>query len=120
MPRTIIWFRNDLRLHDNPCVNEAVKNAKQGHEVVPLYCFDDRNMRIANVIDQRPQSRMTGEPKMGKHRAKFVLQSVNALKETLQSIGSDLYIYYARPEKVIPGVFAGSILLAHAVNTSLA
>ena len=103
MPRTVIWFRNDLRLHDNAIVAAAVDNAKQGHEVVPLFCFDDRAMRIPNVIDQRPQHRQTGEPKMGKYRAKFVMQSVNALKDALQKIGSDLFIFYQRPEKVIPG-----------------
>jgi deoxyribodipyrimidine photo-lyase len=103
MPRTIIWFRNDLRLHDNPIVAAAVEAAKQGHEIVPLFCFDNRSMSIHNVIDQRPSSRMTGEVKMGPYRAKFVMQSVNALQKKLQEVDSDLLIHYDRPEKVIPG-----------------
>lgn len=31
---TIIWFRRDLRLHDNPALNEAIR---QGSSIVPLY-----------------------------------------------------------------------------------
>lgn len=104
MPRTLVWFRYDLRLSDNAVVAAAVKAAKQGHEVVPLFCFDDRFMKIDNVIDQRPGARKTGEPKMGKFRAQFLLESVNALKQALQGIGSDLFIYYDRPERVVPGV----------------
>jgi deoxyribodipyrimidine photo-lyase len=104
MPRTILWFRNDLRLADNPIVAAAVANYKAGHEIVPLYCYDDRFMAANNVIDRHPHTRRTGEPKMGPFRAKFLLQCVNNLKQSLQSIGSDLFIYYKRPEHVIPGM----------------
>jgi deoxyribodipyrimidine photo-lyase len=38
MPATILWFRQDLRLQDNPAVAAAVKN---GGPVVPVYILDD-------------------------------------------------------------------------------
>ena len=32
----VVWFRQDLRLHDNPALHEAVK---QGN-VLPVFIFD--------------------------------------------------------------------------------
>lgn len=34
----IIWFRNDLRLHDNPALIKALKNSES---VLPVYILDD-------------------------------------------------------------------------------
>jgi hypothetical protein len=44
----VLWFRNDLRLHDNAIVAEAVKavRAKQVDEVVPVYCYDPRFFKV--------------------------------------------------------------------------
>ena len=35
---TLVWFRNDLRLGDNPALSQAVA---AGGEVVPVYILDD-------------------------------------------------------------------------------
>ena len=35
---TLVWFRNDLRLCDNPALSQAVA---AGGEVVPVYILDD-------------------------------------------------------------------------------
>eukprot|EP00892_Ulva_mutabilis_P004025 jgi/Ulvmu1/1995/UM012_0157.1 len=101
--RTILWFRNDLRLRDNVAVAEA---AASGGDVVPIFCFDDRFMSAQNVLDRRPHARKLGDTKMGTHRAQFQLESVNALREALQNIGSDLLVFYDRPENVIPGLLS--------------
>ena len=37
--RVIVWFRQDLRLHDNVALTDAIKN---GEEVIPVYVFDER------------------------------------------------------------------------------
>ena len=37
--RAILWFRNDLRLHDNEALSEALKTAE---EIYPVYIFDER------------------------------------------------------------------------------
>jgi hypothetical protein len=100
--RTIVWFRNDLRLQDNYVIAEAMRAAKMGHEIVPIYCFDDRFMSASNVLDRQYHKRLAGEAKMGAFRAKFLLESVNDLKSSLKNIGSNLLIYYDRPEHVIP------------------
>jgi deoxyribodipyrimidine photolyase len=38
MPTTILWFRQDLRLRDNPALHAALKN---GGLVLPIYILDD-------------------------------------------------------------------------------
>lgn len=35
----ILWFRSDLRLHDNEAL---VRAAEASDSVVPVYCFDPR------------------------------------------------------------------------------
>ncbi|MEL7427782.1 MAG: deoxyribodipyrimidine photo-lyase, partial [Bacteroidota bacterium] len=37
--RAIVWFRQDLRIHDN----EALQNAmRMADEIIPVYIFDER------------------------------------------------------------------------------
>lgn len=38
MPATVVWFRQDLRLQDNPALTAALKN---GGSVLPVYILDD-------------------------------------------------------------------------------
>jgi deoxyribodipyrimidine photo-lyase len=85
----LLWYRNDLRLHDRVLLDLAVKS---GAEIVPLYCFDDRQ------FGQTP----FGFPKTGAFRAQFLLESVADLRESWRSRGSDLVIRRGLPEIVIP------------------
>ncbi|MCB0813561.1 MAG: deoxyribodipyrimidine photo-lyase, partial [Flavobacteriales bacterium] len=39
MKRALVWFRNDLRLSDNPALAAAVRHAE---EVLPLFVLDPR------------------------------------------------------------------------------
>ena len=41
MPTLIYWFRNDLRLHDNPAFCQA---AAQASALLPVYCQDGARM----------------------------------------------------------------------------
>eukprot|EP01025_Chloroclados_australasicus_P029737 TRINITY_DN2970_c0_g1_i1.p1 TRINITY_DN2970_c0_g1~~TRINITY_DN2970_c0_g1_i1.p1 ORF type:complete len:601 (-),score=68.60 TRINITY_DN2970_c0_g1_i1:171-1973(-) len=99
--RIIIWFKNDLRLHDNYIVNQAAKALKEGtaSEVLPLYCFDPRYFDN-NIIDRKTGKK--GEPKTGPYRAQFLLESVLDLKQNLRKVGSDLLIQIGKPELIIP------------------
>ncbi len=36
----IVWFRQDLRLSDNPALHEALND---GYAIIPLYLLDDDN-----------------------------------------------------------------------------
>lgn len=40
--RGLVWFRRDLRLHDNPALSAACKECK---EIVPLFVFDEPLLR---------------------------------------------------------------------------
>lgn len=45
MHRIILWFRNDLRVHDNYILRAAyntVRRAPEKTEIVPVFCFDPR------------------------------------------------------------------------------
>lgn len=86
---SLLWYRNDLRLHDHLPLNQALQ---RGGPVVPLYCFDPRQ------FGQTP----LGFAKTGAHRAQFLLESVAALRQAWRDRGSDLVIRCGQPEVVIP------------------
>ena len=88
--RAIVWFRHDLRLHDNESLTEALRHAD---EVIPVYVFDERMFLGA--------TRQYGFPKTGKYRAKFILESVSDLREQLRDLGSELHIRTGKPEEEV-------------------
>jgi len=87
--RQLIWFRNDLRIHDHEVITQALRN---GDEIIPLYCFDPREFSETQF----------GFPKTGGYRAQFLLESVADLRQSLQRLGSDLVIRQGQPEEIIP------------------
>jgi deoxyribodipyrimidine photo-lyase len=90
MRRTaLVWFRQDLRLHDNEALSTALRMAE---DVIPVYVFDERLFMT--------QSRF-GFPKTGKFRAKFILECVEDLRKNLRTLGSDLIIRIGRPEVAV-------------------
>ena len=87
--RAILWFRNDLRLHDNEALHDALRHA---NEVVPVFVFDERIFNGKTSF---------GFPKIGKFRAQFLLEAVEDLRKNLQKLGNELYIRVGKPEEVI-------------------
>jgi deoxyribodipyrimidine photo-lyase len=87
----LIWYRNDLRLHDHLPLVQALA---EGASVIPLYCFDDRHFGRTKF----------GFPKTGAFRAQFLLESITDLRNSWQSRGSDLIIRRGLPEVVIPAL----------------
>lgn len=85
----IVWFRSDLRLHDNESLNRA---STECTSILPVYCFDPRE------YGRSPQ----GYDRTGPYRASFLIQAVTDLKNRLQSAGADLVVRIGRPEEVIP------------------
>ena len=86
----ICWFREDLRLDDNPALNDA--NKISHGRVIPVYILDPR----------RFQQNLLQWPKVGLYRARFLLQSISALRVKLRGIGSDLIIRTGHPELILP------------------
>lgn len=87
--RAIVWFRNDLRLHDNEALQEALSNAE---EVLPVYVFDERIFKGKTTF---------GFPKTGKFRAQFIIESVMDLKHNLRQRGVDLIVRIGKPEEIL-------------------
>jgi deoxyribodipyrimidine photo-lyase len=87
--RAIVWFRQDLRLHDNEALTTALRMAE---EVIPVYIFDERTFLGETRF---------GMPKTGKHRARFILESVIDLRENIQSLGGKLLVRLGRPEDIL-------------------
>jgi len=87
--RILLWYCNDLRVHDHEPLHQAV-NA--GAAIIPLYCFDPRQFGKTAF----------GFAKTGAFRAQFLLESVADLRRSLQFLGSDLIIRQGFPEQVIP------------------
>ena len=57
MTTLIYWFRNDLRLHDNPAFTQACANATR---ILPVYCHAPQSMTrwgFARVGQHREEER---------------------------------------------------------------
>ncbi len=85
MKKSIIWFKTDLRLHDNETLIEAIKHSD---EVIPVYCFDHHDFKTTEF----------GFKKTGNFRAQFILESLKDLDVELRKIGSGLLILKGNPK----------------------
>lgn len=98
MATLVLWFRNDLRLHDNAVLAFALAKLRAGtaRHVLPVYFLDERDFAPTKL----------GFPKTGLLRAKFLLESITDFKNSLKSLGSDLLVAVGRPETIIPELVA--------------
>ena len=76
----IYWFRNDLRLHDNPSLQKAIDT---GLPVIPVFIVDDA------FTTQHP----LGFERMGAHRQKFLYQSLTDLSNSIENAGNKLWVF---------------------------
>lgn len=88
--KAIVWFKNDLRLHDHEPLCKALQAR---HDVYPVYIFDERHFESTHKY---------GFAKTAGHRAKFLIESVANLKQNLKKRGSDLIVRVGKPEYWIP------------------
>lgn len=88
----IVWFRQDLRVHDNEALTKAVST---GQPVIPVYVFDERVFMGTTRFGFR---------KTGPFRAKFLLESVQNLQSNLKKLGADLILRTGKPEDEIYNV----------------
>lgn len=87
----IVWFRNDLRLHDHAPLTEALRRSDT---VALVYCIDPRQFRMLTI----------GAPKTGAFRARFLLESLEALREACRERGGELIVRLGEPEQVLPAL----------------
>lgn len=88
--RTIlVWFRNDLRIHDNEILLEATRKADK---ILPVYCFDPFYFKNTD----------NSTSKTGNFRARFLLESVADLRNNLRALGGELVIRIGNPAEILP------------------
>jgi len=87
---SIVWFRQDLRLHDNEALTDALASAPT---VIPVYVFDERTFG--------GKTTRFGFEKTAAHRLKFIIESVEDLRKSLRDRGSDLVVRVGKPEDIV-------------------
>jgi deoxyribodipyrimidine photo-lyase len=95
----VVWFRNDLRIEDNPALDNALKNDLP---VIGVYCFEPR------LYDNY----FYGLKKTESYRAKFIIESVSNLKNNLKSLNVGLYVSMHTPDEAI-----GKLEKEYEINT---
>ncbi len=84
MRKSIVWFKTDLRLHDNETLVNAISHSD---EILPVYCFDNSHFKKTEF----------GFKKIGNFRANFLLESLRDLDNQLRALGSGLLILRGNP-----------------------
>ncbi|WP_380675361.1 DASH family cryptochrome [Salinigranum sp. GCM10025319] len=94
MTTALVWFRRDLRLHDN----EALREAAAADRLLPVYVVDPRE------YGTRPYGGTASFrfEKTGPHRVRFRCEALSDLRASLRERDSDLVVREGRPEEVLP------------------
>lgn len=88
MPASLVWFRNDLRLADNPAL---IAGLGSGRPVVPVYVLDEETEGV------RPA---------GAASRWWLHHSLHALDASLRALGSRLILRRGAAERVIEDIAA--------------
>jgi deoxyribodipyrimidine photo-lyase len=86
---TLLWLRNDLRLHDHDALAAALAF---GAPVVPVYCIDPRLVAHDAAL---------GVPRAGAFRAQFLLESLADLRASCRALGGDLVVRIGTPDVIL-------------------
>lgn len=115
-PSVLIYvLRHDLRLQDNPVLHHLASKDDHGFTyLVVLYVFQAQQIEVSGFISDGsacpyPEARSIVSKvwRTGPHRAKFIVQSVWNLKESLESVGSNLLIRAGNPSDIIEDMVEG-------------
>lgn len=92
MNTALYWFRNDLRLHDNPALMQA---CAQADALLPVFCLGS-----ASAVHN-------GDPRWGAmpvspHRQRVLLDALLDLDGQLRALGSALTVVSGAPADVLP------------------
>ncbi len=85
----IVWFRQDLRLHDNEAIWEASRNANR---IIPVYVFDERVFKGETSF---------GFKKTDVFRTNFIIESIQNLRRLLQKKNNDVLVRIGKPEEIL-------------------
>ncbi|MBR7747009.1 DASH family cryptochrome [Undibacterium baiyunense] len=81
----VYWFRNDLRVEDNPALNAACAYAQRtGAQLLPLFCHTSAQGTL------HVEQTQWGFARLSAHRRYFLRDSLLDLREQLQQFGFEL------------------------------
>ncbi len=85
-PRTLVWFRRDLRVADHPALHEAVR---KGGVIIPVYIHED---------DPSSEWADGGATRWWLHH------SLNRLDQTIRDLGGRLILRTGPPDEILPAL----------------
>jgi len=88
--RTLLWFRRDLRTHDQPLFGGL-----DGTPTLGVWVLDPRELLADDPL---------GFPRAGDRRLRFLLAGVADLRERLRALGTDLLVRIGEPERLLPAL----------------
>ena len=86
MKTSIYWFRNDLRVLDNPALIDAIKNSDN---IIPLFILDSKILKAKNASS---------------NRNRFLLESLEDLDDSLIKIGGKLILRNGDPSEILENI----------------
>lgn len=103
MSCVIHWFRDDLRVSDNPALAAAAAEARErGLPLLPVYAWDPAQTLATRWVPQR----------MGPQRLAWLAGSLQALDAELQARGSRLLVLRGAPEAMLPALLSATEAVA--------
>lgn len=122
-PRILVYLlRRDLRLADNPVFHEISRLSKAKEpsvsftHVLPIYVFSATQIEVSGFLTPNEDGSLPTSPypearsqigrywRCGKHRAKFLAESVWDLKSSLEKVGSGLEIQVGTVRDVLSSI----------------
>jgi deoxyribodipyrimidine photo-lyase len=108
-------LRHDLRVSDNPIFYHLATSSEDGFtHLLPVFIFPAHQMEVSGLIldgskPPYPEARSTVGRywRCGPHRARFIAQSVWALKTYLEDLGSGLVIRAGMMDHVLQSLLSG-------------
>lgn len=89
MKTALVWFKTDLRIHDNETLVKAIS---QSETIIPVYCIDETHFATTEYDFK----------KTGSFRTQFLFEALVDLDSNLKAIGSGLIVVKGKPEIEIP------------------
>lgn len=103
MSCVVHWFRNDLRVSDNPALLAAIAEAQaRGLPLLPLVVWDPAQADATRWVPQR----------MRPHRQAWLADTVAALDAELRTRGSRLLVLQGAPEALLPELMSATRAVA--------
>jgi deoxyribodipyrimidine photo-lyase len=80
----LVWFRNNLRVHDNQSLSKATENHEK---VIAVYFFNPKDFTKDRF----------GFKKTEKYRAAFLIETIKSLQLNLEKKNTTLLVYFESP-----------------------